>query len=109
MEMGHRNFPFIFTVEALTLGMETAMDLNTLWKMRMSFWSQSTIVLAYLVLSTGDDTIKANIGLKDQLMSLRWVKKNIPGFNGDDSNIIIFGESAGSSCVHYLLMTPAAE
>ncbi|ODM96735.1 Esterase E4 [Orchesella cincta] len=58
---------------------------------------------------TGDDTIKANIGLKDQIMALGFVKENAAAFNGDDSNIIIFGESAGSSSVHYLLMTPAAE
>ncbi|CAL8125459.1 unnamed protein product [Orchesella dallaii] len=60
-------------------------------------------------LSTGDDATTANIGLRDQVMALQWVKDNIFAFKGDPTNVTIFGESAGSASVHYLLMTPTAK
>ncbi|CAL8125463.1 unnamed protein product [Orchesella dallaii] len=60
-------------------------------------------------LSTGDEATTANIGLRDQVMALQWVKENIAAFNGDPTNVTIFGESAGAACVHFLLMTPTAE
>ncbi|ODM96726.1 Esterase FE4 [Orchesella cincta] len=60
-------------------------------------------------LTTGDDIIPSNIGLKDIVEALRFVHENIPAFKGDNSAVLIFGESAGSAAVHYLLMTPAAE
>lgn len=57
-------------------------------------------------LSTGDDTIKGNWGLWDQVMALRWVNQNIARFGGDKRRITIFGESAGAASVEILAMTP---
>jgi carboxylesterase type B len=38
--------------------------------------------------------------MKDQQTALEWVHDNVSKFNGDPSNICLFGESAGSACVH---------
>jgi para-nitrobenzyl esterase len=36
------------------------------------------------------------MGLKDQVMCLKWVQETISYFNGDKGNVTIFGESAGA-------------
>lgn len=40
---------------------------------------------------------------------MRWVKDNIQQFFGDKNNVTIFGESAGSAAVHYLIFSPLAK
>ncbi|XP_008543574.1 carboxylic ester hydrolase [Microplitis demolitor] len=57
-------------------------------------------------LSTGDDHISGNMGLKDQSMAIRWVNENIEAFGGDSENISLFGLSAGGVSVHYHYLTP---
>ncbi len=55
------------------------------------------------------DGVPANLGLRDQICALRWVKENIASFGGDPNNITIFGQSAGSISVSYLLTMPEAK
>lgn len=47
--------------------------------------------------------------MKDQVMALRWVQKNIVHFNGDSSRVTIFGNSAGGASVGYHMLSPMSK
>lgn len=50
-----------------------------------------------------------NYGFLDQIQALQWVNDNIESFGGNAKNITIAGESAGSSSVNALCVSPLAK
>ena len=52
--------------------------------------------------------IAPNVGIRDQIAALEWVRDHIADFGGDPENVTLFGESAGGMSVGTLLGTPAA-
>lgn len=57
-------------------------------------------------LTTANDVMPANVGLKDQLFALEWVQENIGQFGGNKSRVTIAGESAGSMAAGLHLLGP---
>ncbi len=67
--------------------------------------------LGYLHLAEHADELEgaaSNLGQRDQIAALEWVRDNIENFGGDPGNVTIFGESAGGMAVSTLLAMPAA-
>ncbi|XP_049765284.1 venom carboxylesterase-6-like [Schistocerca cancellata] len=79
------------------------------------FLSQDIIVVAVQprvgamgLLSTGDDVIPGNAGMKDMVMALQWVQQNIAAFGGDPNQVTIGGESSGGCSASHLVLSPLA-
>lgn len=50
-------------------------------------------------LALGTEQVPGNAGMKDQVLALKWVKKNILKFGGDKNKVTISGYSAGAFSV----------
>lgn len=52
--------------------------------------------------------VPTNLGLRDMVAALEWVKANIAAFGGDPGNVTVFGESAGAMAIADLITSPLA-
>ena len=52
---------------------------------------------------------KTNAGVGDAIAILKWVQDNIEAFGGNKNNVTVFGQSAGSSLINLLMVSPPAK
>jgi para-nitrobenzyl esterase len=50
--------------------------------------------------------VPTNLGLRDMIAAMRWVRDNIAAFGGDPGNVTLFGESGGAWCIAALMTSP---
>ena len=53
--------------------------------------------------------VPTNLGLRDMIAALEWVRDTIAAFGGDPGNVTVFGESAGAMAIADLVTSPLAE
>lgn len=66
-------------------------------------------VLGFLDLSSFGEGFESNVGLRDQITALEWVRDNIAAFGGDPGKVTVFGESSGAGSITTLMTAPSAE
>ncbi|KAF2896323.1 hypothetical protein ILUMI_09830, partial [Ignelater luminosus] len=60
-------------------------------------------------LSTEDNVLPGNNGLKDQLLALKWIKDNIKYFGGNPDSITLTGMSAGGASAQLHTLSPLSQ
>ncbi|KAM3967148.1 juvenile hormone esterase [Aphomia sociella] len=86
------------------------------------FWDPSTITNEDVIfvtcsfrlgpfgfLSLNDCTAPGNCGLKDIILALKWVQRNIGYFGGDPGKVTLCGSGSGGSIVHLMILSPMAK
>jgi len=76
-------------------------------KITKHFPKKNILCLGFL--STGDSKAPGNLGLKDQVLALRWVKRNIAAFGGDPDSVTISGYSVGGYSVLLHMVSPMSK
>ena len=79
------------------------------WKSKYSVVVSYTIFNDIGFLCLEHEEVPGNAGLKDQVMALRWIQKNIAKFGGDPNRVTIFGDSAGAASVCYHIVSPLSQ
>lgn len=63
--------------------------------------------LGFLALNHPNAT--GNAGLKDQVLALKWVQRNIKVFGGNPKSVTIFGISTGGAAVDFHILSDASK
>ena len=82
------------------------MNPNNMMKMDIVLVTISYRVGPLGFMSTQDEVMPGNLGLKDQALALKWVRENIVHFHGDKDKITVVGFSAGGASTHLFYMSP---
>ncbi|XP_071144925.1 fatty acyl-CoA hydrolase precursor, medium chain-like isoform X2 [Mytilus edulis] len=56
-----------------------------------------------------NENLEGNYGFLDQIMVMKWIRKNIHNFDGDASKVTIDGHSAGAADVGFHMISPLAK
>lgn len=64
---------------------------------------------AFGFLSLGTKEIPGNAGMKDQVLALKWIQKNIRHFGGDPNKVTLMGNSAGAYSVTAHMVSPMSQ
>jgi carboxylesterase type B len=60
-------------------------------------------------LSTGTEDASGNLGFKDQVLALRWIRDNIEKFGGNSSMVTLMGWSAGGMSAMLHMVSPMSQ
>ncbi|XP_047996755.1 venom carboxylesterase-6-like [Leguminivora glycinivorella] len=60
-------------------------------------------------LTTSDEVIPPNAGLKDFILALQWIRENIEQFGGDPNRVTLMGSRGGAALIHILLFSEKAK
>jgi neuroligin len=56
-----------------------------------------------------EGAVGGNLGLRDILAALQWVRSNIAAFGGDPNRVTVLGHDTGAALVNLLLISSAAK
>ncbi|XP_015591452.1 esterase FE4 [Cephus cinctus] len=60
-------------------------------------------------LNADDASAPGNVGLKDQVMALKWVQENIENFGGSPRRVTLLGQNSGGAAAQYHVLSPMSE
>uniref|UniRef100_A0A915LDF0 Carboxylic ester hydrolase n=1 Tax=Romanomermis culicivorax TaxID=13658 RepID=A0A915LDF0_ROMCU len=63
---------------------------------------------AFGFLFLDNEEVPGNMGMLDQQMALKWIKRNAAAFGGDPAKVCLFGESAGAASIVAHMVAPSS-
>jgi len=59
-------------------------------------------------MSLGTEEVPGNMGTRDQVAALQWIRDNVAGFGGNPDLVTVMGQSAGSMATTFHMYSPLA-